>query len=96
MKKIYISGKISGVEKSAIQHFKHAENELRTKGFEVVNPMELPHDHDKSWTSYLREDIKALADCDVIFMLANWTNSKGAKIEWELAQNLGLEIIYQK
>jgi hypothetical protein len=98
VKKVYISGPISGHEKAATILFKAAENDFKTRlvKFEVVNPMELPHDHDKSWTSYLREDIKALADCDVIFMLANWTNSKGAKIEWELAQNLGIEIIYQK
>lgn len=47
--KIYISGKITGLpydEAAAI--FNRAKAFLLAKGFEVVNPMELPHNHNKT------------------------------------------------
>jgi hypothetical protein len=75
--KIYISGKISGIENEAPELFAKAEKELQAKGFETVNPMTLNHNHDKSWHSYMKEDVKALCECDEVFMLSNWTDSKG-------------------
>ena len=49
--KIYISGKISGIENEATELFAKAEKELQAKGFETINPMTLNHEHDKSWHS---------------------------------------------
>lgn len=94
--KIYLSGKISGLPIcEAIKNFESAENQL--KGFaNIVNPMRLRHDHDKSWQSYMKEDIRALIDCDAIAMLPNYESSKGALIELNLAKSLGFEIIYLK
>ena len=90
--KIYISGKISGIENEAPELFAKAEKELQAKGFETVNPMTLNHEHDKSWHSYMKEDVKALCECDEIFMLSNWTDSKGAIIEHTIAMYLGLKV----
>ena len=96
MKKAYISGKITGIEDQAPELFKKAEAELLEKGFQPVNPMTLNHNHDKSWHSYMKEDVKALCDCDVIYLLSNWKDSKGAIIENQIANYLGLEVIFQK
>ena len=94
--KIYLSGKISGLPLcEAIKNFESAENQLKEFAT-IVNPMRLKHDHDKSWESYMKEDIKALLDCDAIAMLPNYENSKGALIELNLAKSLGFEIIYLK
>lgn len=93
--KIYISGKISGIENDATELFAKAENELISKGYEVINPMTLNHEHDKTWHSYMREDIKALCDCNEIFMLSNWADSKGAIIEHTIAVYLGIKVKYQ-
>ena len=93
--KIYISGKISGIENEAPELFAKAERELQAKGFETVNPMKLNHQHDKSWHSYMKEDVKALCECDVIYMLSNWTDSKGAIIEHTIAMYLGLKVQYE-
>ena len=95
MSKIYISGKISGIESEAAQLFQQAENELKAKGFNPINPMTLNHDHDKSWHSYIKEDVKALCDCDQIYMLSNWKDSKGAIIEHTIAMYLGIDVVYQ-
>lgn len=93
--KAYISGKITGIENEAPTLFAKAEKELQSRGFETVNPLTLNHQHDKSWHSYMKEDVKALCECDVIYMLSNWTDSKGAIIEHTIAMYLGLKVIYQ-
>lgn len=95
MSKIYISGKITGIESQAPILFERAEKELRRMGYETVNPMTLNHNHDKIWHSYMKEDVRALCDCDEIFMLQNWTDSKGAIIEHTIALYLGLKVIYE-
>lgn len=97
MEKIYISGKITGLEiHEAFQRFDEADTELTIKGFEVVNPMTIEHNHDKSWLNYMKTDLKALLDCNAIYMLSNWTDSKGAEIERRLAIDLGMKVIYQQ
>ena len=97
MEKIYISGKITGLdEHEAFKMFDEAENELIIQGYEVVNPMNIEHNHDKSWLNYMRTDIKALMECDCVYALNNWHYSRGAKIEVNLAKKLGMKVIYQK
>lgn len=97
MKKIYISGKITGIEQEAFEIFEKVELDLFSQGHEVINPMKLNHNHhDQSWHSYMKTDIKALCDCDEVFMLHNWTDSKGAIIEHTIAMFLGLKVVYQQ
>lgn len=94
--KIYISGAITGVDNYQ-ELFQNAEDYLNTFGtFEVVNPVKGVHNHDLSWQSYMREDIKILMDCDAIYMLKNWGSSKGANIELKLARDLGMKILTEK
>ena len=56
----------------------------------------LPHIHNKCWEAYVKEGILALVKCDAILLLSNWEDSKGAKIEKELAEILKIEVIYHK
>ena len=94
--RIYLSGKITGLHiEGADNHFNKAEEKLNQCGYEVINPMNINHDHDKSWENYMRVDLKALLDCDFIYMLKNWHLSKGANIEYNLAKDLGLTIIFE-
>lgn len=95
VKTVYISGKIGGIEDIAPELFLKAENELKEKGYNVVNPMNIEHNHDKSWLSYMRNDIKALVDCDAIYMLDNWIDSRGAKVELTIAYGLDLETLFE-
>ena len=95
MKIIYISGKISGIENEAPLLFEKAENELKLNGFNTVNPMTLNHDHDLSWENYMRVDLIALLRCTHIYMLKNWQESVGANIEYRLAVDLKLTIIFE-
>lgn len=92
--KIYISGKITD-NPNARNEFEKQEAVLIMDGHFPVNPFNLNHDHDMTWESFMREDIKALLDCEAIYMLKNWKKSKGAKIEKELAEMLGMRVIYE-
>lgn len=96
--RIYISGQITGLEiKTAESYFEMVENKLTEAGHTPINPCKiLPYDPQHTWHDYMAEDIKALLYCDAIFMLENWTNSKGAKIEHGIAQGLGLPVYYAK
>lgn len=94
--KIYISGKISGLpENEAMQKFQEAEDYLKQTypKAEIVNPFKIDHPHDKSWENYMRYDLIEMLKCDSIFMLENWIESKGAKIEHDLAKKLKFNII---
>jgi len=93
--KIYIAGKITGMEEQACELFEAAEERLILEGYEVVNPMKLPHDHDRKWRSYMIECLNALRACDEIFMLTNFIESKGAKTELMEACILKLDVRYQ-
>lgn len=89
--RVYIAGKITGLPiESAAAKFEKAENLLRDMGLEPVNPMKLPHNHDKTWESYMKECIKALVDCDRIYSLPCWIDSPGAMVEVQLAGNLNI------
>lgn len=90
--KIYISGPITGIENGNKEAFDFAETALRARGHETVNPHSLPHDHDKSWEAYMREDLRAMMDCDAVFALAGWSRSRGATVEVELAEVLGMPV----
>jgi len=104
--RIYISGKITGIEDKAYQIFEDGEKEVKTifstmpvnfskETLIIVNPMKLPHLHDKTWEAYMKEDLKELLSCDAIYMLKGWSESKGAAIEYDLANKLGLTVIHQ-
>jgi len=93
---IYIAGKVTDLPEHIYKtKFDNAEHGLLLLKFKVVNPLKLPHNHDKSWKEYLREDLKALKKCDGAFMLYNWKDSRGALIEHWFAKRYNKTIIYQ-
>lgn len=97
IKKVYISGKISGLEfADAYSKFEFAEKYINLlNNHSAVNPMKIDHVHDQTWESFMVEDIRALFSCDAIYLLSNWEESKGARIEKAIAKEMGIEIIYQ-
>lgn len=100
--KVYVSGQITGLDETvAAEMFAQAANDIKFGSIlfgdvEVINPMELPHLHEGKWIDYMCEDIRALHDCQMIYMLPNWRDSKGARIEHAIAEILGLDIYYDE
>lgn len=91
--RIYIAGKITGIEEESFLKFKRAETILKNMGYEPVNP--LVENTNDTWENYMKIGITKLLTCDGIYMLSNWSDSKGAKIEHNLAEILKLKIIYE-
>ena len=38
---------------------------------------------------------RAISTCDFIYMMDGWQNSRGAKMEYEFAKMIGIQIIFQ-
>ncbi len=97
MNRIYISGKITGLNITIAKYnFYSAQKHLLLKGLNPINPFDIvKYDEDKHWEDYMIECINVLFKCDSIFMLKNWQDSKGARIERHIAAEMGLKIMYE-
>ena len=91
---IYLSGPMSGLPDYNRPAFDRAAKSLREKGYKVWSPAEafdrsvlLPRSH------YMRVDIEALMKCTTVMMLPNWEQSRGARLEFEIAKELELPVL---
>lgn len=94
--KIYISGKITGIEEQAKIDFAKTAEFLKGLGYEPINPMELDHNHDKTWESYMKVCIKAMMDCDCIYFFGNYADSQGALMEKGICAQLRIQMFHEK
>ncbi len=94
--RIYIAGKITGLAPwRAMIEFKQAELLLRHRfgsEVEIVNPLKLCGPN-WDWVKCMRVCVSALATCDAIHLLKNWEDSRGAKIEKKIAEDLRLKFV---
>ena len=90
MKKVYISGKITGDENYRAK-FLEEENRLLSFGYEPVNPAALVLT-DVSWEDAMKIALKAMLLCEGVSLLPDWVESKGAIIEERLARELGMDV----
>lgn len=96
MKKCYIAGKIGDLPEHIYkENFNRGKSEVRAMGFVPVSPVDLPHRHNRTWCDYMKEDLIAMLECDSVYALRNWRESIGAKIEINLALEVGINIIQQ-
>jgi len=91
--KVYIAGKINGLNNYR-EIFKEVEDRLITEGNVVMNPAVLGEGF--NYEAYMPICLAMLEACDTVFMLNNWKDSKGAKVEHEYAKLQGKKIIYQE
>lgn len=93
MSKVYIAGKINGL-KNYREIFKEVEDNLTAEGNIVMNPAVLSEGF--PYEAYMPICLAMLEACDIVFMLNNWKDSKGAKVEHEYAKIQRKKIIYQE
>lgn len=94
--KCYIAGKIGNLPEAVyLKNFNDAKAEVEAMGYEAISPTDLKHNHDKTWLSYMREDVTELLKCNAVYALSNWHDSPGARIEVNLALSLNIPVIFQ-
>jgi len=91
--KIYIAGKITGLSNYQ-DKFNRAERMLAALGHKVMNPSILPDTF--PWEAYMPICYAMIDACDSIYLLDNWTDSKGANLEHEYALKKGKVIIFEE
>ena len=104
--RVFISGPISGKVGLNQQAFNYEERLLKENGYATFNPFSIariaPEVLDTwgnealrlEWQYYMRICIGQIPLCDEMRMLPHWQNSHGARLEHQIARELGLKITY--
>ena len=91
---LYISGAISGIPDLNRPKFTSTTKSLRGLGYIVINPHELCEGiPPEEWNKCMRICIRRLVDADVLILLDDWQQSRGAQIEFTIAKQLGIKTI---
>lgn len=96
---IYLSGKITDEtrdrETQNMQRFFELEQQFIKDGVAVFNPAVL-EEPGWTWEQYLARDLFFIyQSLPTMYMMKGWEDSRGARLEYETAKLLGLEIEYE-
>ena len=81
--RVYISGAITGTD-DYIERFEQAEQELKERGFDVINPVKVNRILPKtsSHSDYMHISFALMDLCDAVYSIPGWENSMGACMEF--------------
>lgn len=97
MKKIYIAGKVTGLHRTEVErNFNTLKEYFTNIGYHVISPIDIVVDPDTDWKTAMKICIKALLDCDYIYLMNNARFSKGARLEFLIAKEFEIKIIDSK
>ena len=85
MKKIFISGPMTGLDGYNRESFHAAADHLRALGYDVRNPADLAIDW-QDYSDYMEVALVMLRQCEGVIYLPGWHASKGALIERQEAE----------
>lgn len=99
---VYVSGKYTadtydGRQKN-IEIARDFTIKLWKKGYSVICPHLNTANLDEEgidWTTFINGDLEQVRRSDIMFMLPNWKESKGAKIERDEALDCGKRVVYK-
>ena len=97
-KRIFISGPISGLD-DYMGRFAEAEEKLREDGYLPINPTVFSKhllNGEFNWFEFMDITMALLKQCDNIYMLEGWKNSRGACIELEYAAQHQYTVVMQQ
>ena len=93
MPKAFISGAISSRMDSYKSYFDETVDHFREIYIESYNPSVI--DIKTPWAQAMEETLSQLRKCDFMYVLKNWEDSKGVKIEIEQTKKLNIPIFYE-
>ncbi|WP_163401462.1 DUF4406 domain-containing protein [Flavobacterium fluviatile] len=90
-KKIYIAGKVTGEPiAECTMKFGIIQKQLTDLGFEAINPLVVVGDWKCPWNVAMKKCITTVMSCDGVILINDWMRSKGAKLEVEICDQLGI------
>ena len=101
MKKVMISQPMNGLSDDEIEKVKlEAAKELSKDGYEVVNTF-FNGSEDCEWAdkqknipvAYLSMSIAKMSEVDAVYFCKGWSKARGCRIEHEVAEKYGYEIL---
>ena len=93
--KVYISGRISGLDLATVaKRFYSAQSFIESLGHEALNPLDNKVKDGATWSEHMVADIEMLLQADAIYMLPDWRDSTGARIEHNIAMETQKSIHY--
>lgn len=100
---LYLSGPMTGFPEFNRQAFEDAAYRLRSYGYHVINPHELPEPEVEGfagemelWAEYLARDLWLFAKTsrpDALVVLPGWETSRGSMLEVAFAKKCGIPVI---
>jgi hypothetical protein len=94
-RKCYISGKISGLGRGAVENkFSKSVLEVFKRGYVPVSPLNTCVAYWMPWWLHMAVDIITLMNCDAIYLQSDWRQSRGARMEKWVAIVMEKEIIH--
>jgi Domain of unknown function (DUF4406) len=93
MKRVYISGPMTGMPDLNKAAFLAAADSLAGAGYKVVNPVYNGVPDSAPWQEHMRVDIAMLVGCDGVATLPGHMASKGARLEVHIARQLHMPVM---
>ena len=94
--KIYVAGKITGLSRREVEgKFLATAETLRKEEHDVFLPSVLPLYESVPHEDYMHICYAMIDICDAVYMLSDWQQSKGARMELQYAADWHKEILYQ-
>lgn len=90
MRRVYISGPMSGYPHGNREAFNQAEHALRVAGYDPINPSSNGLADDATYDEHLRADLRMLLEADAVALLPGYDRSRGSQIETRLASDLNI------
>ena len=90
---LYLSGPMTGFDEFNHPYFSACASELRSRGYEILNPSENTAPECGTWSGWMRKALRQLLDADAIVLLSGWQISRGARVEFNLACELSLHVL---
>lgn len=94
MIRCYIAGPMSGKLHFNYETFATAAFGLRQLGLEVISPAELHEDTHRTRAHYMSTDVAALLTAQMVATLPGWEDSRGARLEVDLAEQTGKPVMH--
>ena len=94
--KVYIAGKVIGLEKAEIfKKFNKSVSQLKKQGCVTMSPAVLVSNEGFEHSDYMHVCFAMIDVCDAVYMQKNWRDSKGARMELQYARSLKKRILYE-